>query len=147
MLSKQKEKPRFTGGLDTKYLEIWHIEEIERLKTDKAFFAYDEEKDYEPLVMASEIIREVTGKTNRGRYMCYVLIGYPKDTFEKAEIRLRRVVDLGMTPMAMLYRDKSGIVDKTWQRFQREWIRPQIIFSKQNQEGNLCTKQNGTLSP
>jgi hypothetical protein len=33
----------------------------------------------------------------------YVLIGYPKDTFAAAEQRLRQMVAIGFTPMAMLF--------------------------------------------
>jgi hypothetical protein len=33
----------------------------------------------------------------------YVLIGYPKDTFDTAEARLRQMLAIGFTPHAMLW--------------------------------------------
>jgi hypothetical protein len=56
-----------------------------------------------------------------------VLIGYPQDTFEKAEQRLMQTVRAGFVPMAMLYRDKQGKCDLAWERFQKQWARPAII--------------------
>jgi hypothetical protein len=32
------------------------------------------------------------------------MIGYPKDTFEAAEQRLRQMVEIGFTPFAMLWK-------------------------------------------
>jgi hypothetical protein len=62
----------------------------------------------------------------------YVLIGYLGDTFDDAERRLQRVKDIGVCPMAMLYRDFSGAVtpDKDWKRLQRLWARPALIYRK-----------------
>jgi hypothetical protein len=64
----------------------------------------------------------------------YVLIGFPNDTMEDAERRLRRVKDIGVCPMAMLYRDMSGSViqpEKDWKRLQRLWARPALIYRRQ----------------
>jgi hypothetical protein len=58
-------------------------------------------------------------------------IGYPGDALEDAERRLRRVKDIGVCPMAMLYRDMSGSIiqpEKDWRRFQRLWARPALIY-------------------
>ena len=57
----------------------------------------------------------------------YVLIGYPRDTFDAAEKRLTETVDAGFMPMAMLYRDKVGETSADWRVFQRQWARPAII--------------------
>lgn len=61
---------------------------------------------------------------------CYVLIGFRGDTFDKAEKRLTDTIKAGFMPYAMLYRDKEGKRDRQWQRFQREWLRPEIIATK-----------------
>ena len=57
----------------------------------------------------------------------YVLIGYPRDTFEKAEERLMQTIKAGFLPMAMLYRDKDGQRDLEWARFQQFWARPATV--------------------
>ena len=91
------------------------------------FFAYDTPDDYEPLVIAAR--KMVEAGFNRNTLRSYVLVGYPKDTMEDAENRLRAVVDLGMFPMAMLWKDNAGRVDKDWAKFQRAWARPASIYA------------------
>jgi hypothetical protein len=58
-------------------------------------------------------------------------MGYQGDTLEDAERRLRRVKDIGVCPMAMLYRDMSGAIiqpERDWKRLQRLWSRPALIY-------------------
>jgi len=128
MLKKQKEKARFTGGLEAAKLQDWHVDLMVDLKPYLFFLAYDTEDDYEPLRQASTMLTEA-GFNDR-QAMCYCLVGYPKDTMEKAEKRLRNTFELGLMPMAMLYRDENGQVDQEWRKFQRIWIRPWIIKSR-----------------
>ena len=59
-----------------------------------------------------------------------MLVGYPKDTFEKAEKRLLDTCKAGFFPYAMLYRDERGETDPEWRKFQREWCRPAIVGAK-----------------
>jgi hypothetical protein len=54
----------------------------------------------------------------------YVLIGYKSDTFEKASLRMSNTWAAGFVPMAMLYRNDTGIVDAKWNRFKQQWINP-----------------------
>ena len=68
---------------------------------------------------------------------CYVLIGYPGDTMENAEKRLRDAWAAGFLPYAMLYRDETGIVNQDWKQFQRLWVRPQIIISRLKHSSEL----------
>jgi hypothetical protein len=61
-----------------------------------------------------------------------VLIGYPKDTFDLAEARLKQMLAIGFTPMAMLWRPETPSQEKrapdaAWRTFQRRWARPAII--------------------
>ena len=105
MLGRQKERPLFTGGLEAARLKDWHVDLLAKTKTGRVFLAYDTPDDYEPLVEAAKAIRQVLPQRQA---MCYVLIGYFKDTKEAAERRLNQVLDLGLTPMAMLYRDDRG---------------------------------------
>jgi hypothetical protein len=127
MLGRQDKRAIFTGGIESRILEDWHVELLHHIKPERFYFAYDTPDDWEPLVIAAQ--KTIGLCTNHNR-SCYVLIGYPKDTFEQAEIRLKQTMDLGLTPMAMLYRDDKGKVDNEWRKFQRLWARPTIIYGK-----------------
>ncbi len=129
MLKRQKHKPVFTGGLEAKILRPWHVELLKEVKAQRMYFAYDTPDDLEPLMNAAKLFKEAHFG-NAHSLMCYVLIGYPKDTFDEAEERLRTVLDLGFCPMAMLYRDRKGEVNLEWRKFQRIWARPTIIFGR-----------------
>lgn len=127
MLSRQKEAPLFTGGLEAKVLKPWHCKRMKEIKTHRAYFAYDTPDDLEPLIQAGKMMLDA-GFTRESHVLCcYCLIGYKGDTFEAAEKRLRQAIDAGFVPYAMLYRDEQGKTDVAWRRFQREWIRPEIV--------------------
>lgn len=129
MLKVQPQRPHFTGGLEAKILKDWHVNLLSEVKPSQMFFAYDTPDDEEPLQNASKMLR--SAGFNRHQMRCYVLIGYPKDTLELAENRLKQCLLLGFFPMAMLWRDEKGNKDVMWSAFQREWSRPAIIYSKQ----------------
>lgn len=127
MLAEQERKCEFTGGLEAARLETWHCDWLVALKPKQVFFAYDTPSDYESLVEAGKMLSGVGLGGNDHSLRAYVLIGYPHDTFDSAEIRLRQTMVAGFMPMAMLYRDTSGKVDKEWSKFQRIWARPRIM--------------------
>lgn len=133
MLKQQHGRKEFTGGLEAKRLKEWHIHLLADLKPAQMFFAFDTSDDEEPLRSASPLLREA-GFT-RHHLRCYCLIGYPRDTFEQAESRLRLCVELGFYPMAMLWRNDS-LDDKEkqrlalWHDFTRSWSRPASIYRK-----------------
>lgn len=128
MLKRQPEKPRFTGGLEARLLQEWHAQLLKDARS-MVYFSYDLERDYEPLVEASRIMQRYYGKKSHD-VGCYVLIGYPKDTEEKAERRMRDVLALGLMPFAMLWRNDEGKYDPDWRKFQRLWAAPQIIYGR-----------------
>jgi hypothetical protein len=132
MLKRQPRKAEFTGGLEAKLLKPWHVNLIRDIKPHQLFFAYDTPDDWEPLVNAARIMKE-GGCLNRTLCRVYVLIGYPSDTIDDAERRLQQVVDLGMFPMAMLYRDGKGRTTLEWRKFQRLWARPALIAARQKE--------------
>ncbi len=141
MLASQPQKPVFTGGLEARELKQWHARRLKELKTQRMYFAYDIPDDYEPLLEAGKIMRQ-EGHTFASHSMCcYVLIGYQCDTIEKAESRLRDTVLAGFVPYAMLYRGEDGARNEQWKRFQREWLRPEILGSKLKQ---ILRQQGGT---
>ena len=126
MLQGQRDV-QFTGGLEAKILKPWHVEEMSKLRIKQAFFAYDTPDDLEPLVEAGKMLQEANITFRNRRARAYVLCGYPKDTFDAADKRMRQTVAAGFMPMAMLYRDMGGKRDPEWMRWQRQWARPAII--------------------
>lgn len=133
MLHRQKKNGHrivFTGGLEAAALRDWHVELLREIKPQRMFFAYDTPDDYEPLRETGKRLLDA-GFTIRSKTLCcYCLVGFPRDSFEAAEKRLRQCLAAGFWPMAMLYRDNAGQVDKEWRIFQREWARPAIVNSK-----------------
>jgi hypothetical protein len=133
MLEGQKRRGRrtfFTGGLEAARIRAWHVELLKRLRPKEIFFGCDTEEKFHHLNEALKLFREAE-YVSRNTLRAYVLIGYPGDTPEDAERRLRRVKDLGACPMAMLYRDSSGSVKEPeldWKRLQRLWARPALIY-------------------
>lgn len=129
MLGRQPERPSFPGGLEAKILKPWHVDLLHDVKPKEMFFAYDTPDDYEPLVEAGKML-DTAGFTLRSRKKyAYVLIGYPFDTYEKAEKRLIDTLKAGFIPFAMLYKSDSGFEDPDWKRFQRSWCRPAAIVA------------------
>lgn len=143
MLATQHERARFTGGLEAARLEGWHVDRLGAIKPALVYFAYDEERDWEPLVAAADKLRRAE-VIRPGRHVvrAYVLIGYPKDTMADAERRLRRCIELGIMPMAMLYRDAKGARDPEWRRFQRLWALPKVIGAEMVKAGAWLTRRH-----
>jgi hypothetical protein len=130
-------KVEFTGGLEAKALKEWHVERLAKIRPAQMFFALDTPDDEEPLRNASRML--LAAGFERHTMRCYVLIGYPRDTFDQAESRLRLCVDLGFYPMAMLWRNTEGTTLPEWRAFQRLWARPAII-SARLKSGNVPQK-------
>lgn len=132
MLSRQKQRPRFTGGLEADRLKPWHVEWLKKLHPETAWFAYDTADDWDPLVCAVDLLKEFELLKPKHNYRCYVLIGWPNDTFEKAEKRLVNVMKLGLLPMAMLLNHGQSRGDDRgkWISFAREWASPWIVGTK-----------------
>lgn len=133
MLSRQKERPQFTGGLEAKLLTPYYAKRMYELRPKSLYFAYDTPDDLDPLIQAGRYLLD-TGFTKPSHVLrAYVLIGYRGDTFDKAIERLTATWDAGFFPMAMLYRDQKGSYDKDWRRLQREWANPIITAVKCNE--------------
>jgi len=131
MLSRQPNKPIFSGGLDSRLLQEWHVDMLREAKTERAYFAYDCKEDLEPLIQAGRILRKGGIKDSSGHKLkCYVLLGYPDDSVISAEKRLIDTWRAGFMPYAMLYHDEKGETDADWRVFQRTWLRPQIVYHK-----------------
>jgi hypothetical protein len=131
MLSRQKERAQFTGGLEAKRLKDWHVRLLAELRPKQMFFAYDTPDDLEPLEQAGRMLLEAGFTTASHSLRCYVLCGWPKDTFDAAEQRMKQTIAAGFMPMAMLWRDKRGLKDPEWRTFQRAWARPAMIAARE----------------
>jgi len=130
MLRRQPERPIFTGGLEARLLQPWQADLIKSIKAKRIYCSYDTPDDYEPLVQAGRIL-QAAGFTKASHSLrCYVLIGYPGDTMEKAEKRLCDTIRAGFMPYAMLWRDNNGEKDTEWGKFQRLWVLPRIVGTK-----------------
>lgn len=136
MLSRQRRRVEFTGGLEALALQDYQVELLASLKPrPNCFFAYDPGDPFETLEYAARRLLAAGFTRQSHRLRCYVLIGYPRDTFELAERRLRDMLRIGFTPMAMLWRPENGAQERhapgpEWQSFQRRWARPTIIHAR-----------------
>jgi len=129
MLSRQTGRVQFTGGLEAARLRRWHVEALRDLRPKQVFFAYDTKEDREPLAAAGRMLLNAGFTEASHTLRCYVLVGFPGDTIERAEQRLQWTMLWGFTPMAMLYRGRDGKRDRDWMRFQKLWARPAIIHA------------------
>ena len=134
MLKRQKEKPIFGGGLEARKLKPWIAESLIELKPEQIFFAYDKFVDLIPLEHAKDLLTEAFPFSSRV-LRCYVLCGFHNDSFEKAENRIRQVIQLGFLPFAMLYRDDKNIPSQEWKRWARTWMRPAAIITEAKKRG------------
>lgn len=129
MLSRQKEHPIFSGGLEAKRMQFWIACALRQLHPQALFFAYDTPDDLEPLKEAWNMLRDAGFPTKGHRLRAYVLCGWRMDTIDAATERMRETLNIGFTPMAMALRDNDGKISDNWRRFQRLWARPAIIHS------------------
>lgn len=136
MLSRQDRRVCFTGGLEALSLQDYQVELLASLKPRPVcFFAYDPGDAFETLESAARRMLAAGWTKESHRLQVYVLIGFPLDTFEKAEARLRDMLRIGFTPYAMLWQPDTPSAEKhrpspDWKKFQRRWLRPAIIHAK-----------------
>jgi hypothetical protein len=105
MLRRQKRPVEFTGGLEARALEDYQVGLLADLRPrPNMFFAYDPGDDFETLEHAARRLLAAGFTTASHRMRCYVLTGFPRDTFALAEARLQQMLSIGFTPMAMLWR-------------------------------------------
>lgn len=139
MLRRQGRRVEFTGGLEARALEDYQVGLIADLKPQPAcFFAYDPGDPFETLESAAtRLVAAGLSRRNHSVLRCYVLIGYPKDTFAAAEKRLTDMLRIGFTPFAMLWQPETPTAERwkpgpDWRGFQKRWARPAIIHAKGN---------------
>ncbi|MBA7709434.1 hypothetical protein ES703_118352 [subsurface metagenome] len=116
----------FSGGLDTRLLQPWHIREFEALRIKELWFAADTPGALSDLHRAARLLESYPRRKKR----CYVLIGFANETPREAEHRLQGVWDTGFLPFAQMYRGQ-GEQPRTlaWKQLQRLWSRPAAMFA------------------
>ena len=135
MLRRQGRRVEFTGGLEALALQDYQVDLLASLRPrPNMFFAYDPGDEFETLRSAARRLIEAGFTRESHRLRVYVLIGYPKDTFDDAEARLRSMVEIGFTPHAMLWQPTEPKQERwrppaEWKTFQRRWARPAIIHA------------------
>jgi hypothetical protein len=135
MLRRQKRRVEFTGGLEALSLEDYQVGLLADLKPrPNCFWAYDPGDEFSTLESAAKRLLAAGFTARSHRLRCYVLIGFPKDTFDAASGRLSAMLRIGFTPMAMLWRPEHAgqerfAPDPEWRKFQRTWARPAIIHA------------------
>lgn len=135
MLRRQRRRVEFTGGLEALSLEDYQVDLLASLTPRPTmFFAYDPGDAFETLESAAKRMLEAGFTARSHRLRCYVLVGYPKDTFDLATHRLNEMLRIGFTPMAMLWRPETPSQERhkpapEWRAFQRRWARPAIIHA------------------
>ena len=125
MLDRQNSRTIFSGGLEAKRLDNWHVSRLWNLRPSRMFFAYDTPDDLEPLIEAGKKLRYAD--FTRSHLSCYVLMGYPRDTIDNAVKRMEQTWNAGFLPTAMLLKNTQGSDmsdDKEWRSLQRTYMRP-----------------------
>lgn len=148
MLRQQHRRVAFTGGLEALSLQDYQVELLASLTPRPSmFWAYDPGDDFETLESAASRMLAAGFTAESHRMRVYVLIGYPKDTFDLAEKRLRQMMAIGFTPMAMLWQPETGAAEKwrpapEWRAFQRRWARPAIIHASMKEMGVMTLRES-----
>ena len=93
MLRRQRSpsgRIEFTGGLEALSLQDYQVDLLASLRPrPNMFFAYDPGDAFETLESAASRMLAAGFTARSHRLRAYVLIGYPKDTFDLAEKRLQ----------------------------------------------------------
>jgi hypothetical protein len=124
MLSRQKKAAVFSGGLDPRLLNRWHVCLLKSIKVREIWVSCDTTENLRYLYRAAELLQDFPMYKKR----CYVLVGFGGETIQDAEKRLKEVYELGFLPFAQLYRGPQlrQSISKDWKRFVRMWSRPAI---------------------
>jgi hypothetical protein len=136
MLRWQNRRIEFTGGLEALSLQDYQVDLLAGLRpAPTMFFAYDPGDSFETLRSAASRLIAAGFRPEAHRMRVYVLCGYPKDSQVAAAQRMRQMIGIGFTPMAMLWRPETPSQqkwkpDESWRGFQRRWARPAIIHAR-----------------
>jgi hypothetical protein len=121
MLRRQKQAAIFSGGLDTRLLQVWHRDLIDSIRVHELWFAADSVAMMPQLRRAAEILTGIPERKRR----CYVMIGFKDETLRDAKKRLEEVYALEFLPFAQLYRGPDEReYTREWRLLAKKWSRP-----------------------
>lgn len=129
------DRVEFTGGLEARALQDYQVGLLADLRPrPSCFWAYDPGDPFETLESAARRLIAAGFTARSHRLRCYVLCGFPFDTFDKAETRMKQMLGIGFTPFAMLWKPMKAAEEKfrpgpEWAAFQKRWARPAIIHA------------------
>ncbi len=134
MLREQGRAISFPGGLDTRLLTNWAVEQLYTLAIKEVFLAADSKGSIHQLREAVDKL----GLLKRRQLRCYVLIAYGGETIEKAAERLEAVWDIGCLPFAQLFQPPDQFINysRSWKALARTWSRPAAMFALHKGEAN-----------
>jgi len=135
MLNAERLGAYFKGGLESRRLSDFHVDQFARLRTIKElWFACDNAKSFAPLQRAIEKLRRL--QLGRRKLRCYVMIGFSGESVASAAERLQAIWDIGMLPFSQLYRgpDEVNFYSQEWLDLNREWSRPAAMYATQEKK-------------
>jgi hypothetical protein len=140
MLQGQKERARFSGGIEAARVEPWFAKAIASARLETLILAYDHPSQRNPVERAVKMIRDEAGwtdGTSRKRLGCFVLCGFPGDSIGEAHERLEWITSLGVRAYPMFFRDDSGrlSIPPPWYEMMRPYLRPSIRYSRKDPPG------------
>jgi len=127
MLRAQGRKVSFPGGLDTRLIDDWVVEQLRILSIKEVFLACDSKG---ALPMLREAVKKLSFLKRR-QLRCYVLIGFRGEPFQEAIERLETVWKAGCLPFAQLYQPPDCYIEypHRWKTLARTWSRPAAMFA------------------
>lgn len=137
MLGHQRERARFTGGLEAKRVTPWFVRALSEVRLDVAHTAYDRPEQAEHVERAVKMIQDAHGwvpGTSRRKLGCFVLMGHAGDTIAEAAKRLEWVRSLDVRPFPMFWQPNGPTrrdEPKAWKEMMRPYRRPSIAYSKE----------------
>jgi hypothetical protein len=111
MLRRQPKPAIFSGGLDARRFNQWHVDLLKSIRLDSMFFACDSPADLKHLGKVAKLIP--SPEWSREKKRCYVLVGFNGESPREAEARLKAVYNLDFLPFAMLYRGPDSAARNT----------------------------------
>jgi len=106
MLSRQKHKAEFSGGLEAARVEPWFVKAATEIRFKRAYLAYDRPEERKPVAKALRLFREAGHP--HWKLSCYILVGYDGDTIAAAEERCQFIKDHGAVPFPMYFQAPEG---------------------------------------
>ena len=122
MLRTQNQAIKFSGGLDPRLLEPWHVGLFNSIKVNELWFSCDSREGLPALEKAR---RMLGNRFSKDALRCYVLVKYfPGETPQMAEERLYAVYQIGLLPFCMVYNPTLAPLPREWSFLLRKWTRP-----------------------